>query len=59
MDDFKYVDSVDVGLLSKDGDLLYNRTNSLDLIGKVGLFAGGSHARVTFASYLVRLRTSA
>jgi type I restriction enzyme, S subunit len=59
MDDFKYVDSVDIGLLLKEGDLLYNRTNSLDLIGKVGLFAGGSHARVTFASYLVRLRTSA
>lgn len=59
MDDFKYVNSVDVGLLLKEGDLLYNRTNSLDLIGKVGLFAGGSDMRVTFASYLVRLRTNA
>lgn len=56
-DDLKYTDTVDPSLLLKAGDLLYNRTNSLDLIGKVGMFLGGSHIPVSFASYLVRLRT--
>lgn len=55
-DDLKYVESVDPLLLLKHGDLLYNRTNSLDLIGKVGLFLGGTVSPVSFASYLVRLR---
>lgn len=35
------------------GDLLINRTNSYDLVGKVGIFA--SDEEVAFASYLVRL----
>ncbi len=38
MDDLKYIDAVDPALILKEGDLLYNRTNSLDLIGKVGMF---------------------
>jgi type I restriction enzyme, S subunit len=59
MDDLKYVDSVAPGLLLEKGDLLFNRTNSLDLIGKVGIFEGGGDMRVSFASYLVRLRTRA
>ncbi len=50
----RFVDHVDRKLLLRDGDLLFNRTNSLDLIGKVGVFEGGDN--VTFASYLVRLR---
>jgi type I restriction enzyme S subunit len=57
VDDLKYVDQVDADLLLRADDLLYNRTNSLDLIGKVGRFLG-SDAPTTFASYLVRLRTS-
>jgi type I restriction enzyme, S subunit len=36
------------------GDLLLNRTNSADRVGKVGLFVGGP--QTTFASYLFRLR---
>ncbi len=49
------VDSIDSSLLLQAGDLLFNRTNSPDLVGKVGLFVG--HASpVTFASYLVRMR---
>lgn len=40
-------------LLSR-GDLLLNRTNSYDLVGKVGLF--DSDEEVAFASYLVRLK---
>jgi type I restriction enzyme S subunit len=55
--DLKYIDAVDPLLLLEPGDLLYNRTNSLDLIGKVGLFVGGGSQLVSFASYLVRLRT--
>ena len=35
------------------GDLLINRTNSYDLVGKVGIFA--SDDEIAFASYLVRL----
>ena len=57
--DLKYIYSVDDALLLKDNDLLFNRTNSLELIGKVGLFAGNHCQRTTFASYLVRLRTKA
>ena len=49
------VDSVDSSLLLHAGDLLFNRTNSPDLVGKVGLFVG-HQSPVTFASYLVRLR---
>lgn len=56
-DDLKYVDTVDPALLLRSGDLLYNRTNSLDLIGKVGMFQDDSDLPVSFASYLVRLRT--
>ena len=51
------VDSVAESLLLRSGDLLFNRTNSQELVGKVGLFTG-HETPVTFASYLVRLRTS-
>lgn len=36
-------------------DLLYNRTNSAELVGKTGLFLGPSN-EFTFASYLIRIR---
>ena len=53
----KYVDlpSDDVvrfGL--KDGDLLFNRTNSKELVGKTGLWIGDREA--ILASYFIRLR---
>lgn len=44
------------GLLLENHDLLFNRTNSPELVGKVGIFAGEARDQVTFASYLVRLR---
>ena len=50
------VDSVSPYLLLQEGDLLFNRTNSQELVGKVGLF-DGHDSPVTFASYLVRLRS--
>ena len=52
------VDSVDPYLLLREGDLLFNRTNSRELVGKVGLFTGHDSA-TTFASYLVRMRPNA
>lgn len=50
------VESVDEHYLLQDGDLLYNRTNSAELVGKVGLFRDDKRSKVTFASYLVRLK---
>ncbi len=38
-----------------EGDLLFNRTNSYELVGKTGIFEGYSR-EVTFASYLIRIR---
>jgi len=38
----------------KSGDLLFNRTNSRDLVGKVAIYRGDK--RMAFASYLLRLR---
>ncbi|HUQ38392.1 MAG TPA: restriction endonuclease subunit S [Aestuariivirga sp.] len=42
-------------LFLKYGDLLYNRTNSYELVGKTGLFLGPDDS-YTFASYLIRIR---
>ena len=50
------VTSVDPSLLLQDKDLLFNRTNSSELVAKVGLFRSEGRP-VTFASYLVRMRT--
>ena len=55
-DDLRFTNAVDPSLLLEEGDLLYNRTNSLELIGKVGLFRGNPGLPTSFASYLVRLR---
>lgn len=57
--DMKYVDLND-GTFNQfkleKGDILFNRTNSYDLVGKVGIFLfGGGY---TFASYLIRLRAN-
>ena len=51
-----FVDEVDGSLLLQPGDLVFNRTNSLDQIGKVALFRGKPDYPVSFASYLVRFR---
>ena len=51
------IDAVDRTLVLESGDLLFNRTNSRELVGKVGIFRGEPDDRVvTFASYLVRLK---
>ncbi len=41
-------------LLLDDGDLLFNRTNSPDLVGKTAVFH--RYEPATFASYLIRVR---
>ncbi len=51
-----FVDNVDASLLLNEGDLLFNRTNSLEHVGKVALFRGYSEYPISFSSYLVRLR---
>ncbi|MEJ5344442.1 MAG: restriction endonuclease subunit S [Chloroflexus sp.] len=53
-----FVDEVEERLLLRPRDLIFNRTNSLDQIGKVALFRGLADYPVSFASYLVRLRCS-
>jgi type I restriction enzyme S subunit len=42
-------------LFLKRFDLLYNRTNSAELVGKTGIYLGEDNA-YTFASYLIRIR---
>lgn len=37
------------------GDMLFNRTNSAELVGKTAVF-GGTQAPCSFASYLIRVR---
>ena len=44
-------------LFLKKFDLLYNRTNSAELVGKTGVYLGEDDCR-TFASYLIRIRPS-
>ena len=44
-------------LLLNKFDLLYNRTNSAELVGKTGIYLGEDNCR-TFASYLIRIRLS-
>jgi restriction endonuclease S subunit len=54
----EFVDEVADELLLEHNDLLYNRTNSPDQVGKAALFLGKKDDAVTFASYLVRLRVN-
>jgi type I restriction enzyme S subunit len=42
-------------LYLQSGELLFNRTNSFELVGKTGIFKGESD-KFTFASYLIRIR---
>jgi type I restriction enzyme S subunit len=53
-----FVENVADDLLLETGDILYNRTNSPDRVGKAAIFRGNRSDAITFASYLVRLRTN-
>jgi type I restriction enzyme S subunit len=50
----KYKRNEAENLILKEGDLLFNRTNSLELVGKCAVFH--SKDKYTFASYLIRVR---
>ena len=53
--DLKYSDNKDAkAVLLDDCDVLFNRTNSIDNVGRTGIFRH-SDQDVSFASYLVRL----
>lgn len=54
---FGWLDEVSEDLLLDHCDLLFTRTNgNPELVGKIGIFRGHANERVSFASYLVRLR---
>jgi type I restriction enzyme S subunit len=57
LNDLRYVD-IGSNELAKyglaKGDVLFNRTNSRELVGKTGLFSG--EGEFIFASYLIRIR---
>lgn len=59
LEDLKYFSpkgkELDDFILNK-GDVLFNRTNSFELVGKVGLF--DADLKCSFASYLIRLKTN-
>jgi len=44
-------------LFLKNGDLIFNRTNSFELVGKTAIYFGNEE-KFTFASYLIRIRLS-
>ena len=56
-DDLKYLPK-DWPLLNNfvltDGDVLFNRTNSAELVGKTAIYKG-IHPQAMFASYLIRI----
>lgn len=56
--DARFLDEVDEGLLLTPNDIVFNRTNSLDLVGKAAIFRGCQDYPVSLASYLVRFRFS-
>lgn len=54
--DLRFLDDIDQNLMLEVGDVVFNRTNSLDLVGKAAIFRGGADFPVSLASYLVRFR---
>ena len=54
--DLRFLDEVDEDLLLDLNDVVFNRTNSLDLVGKASIFRGSPGFPVSLASYLVRFR---
>src|SRR5690606_6999959 len=58
-DDLKYLpaDHSEIPrLLLEAGDILFNRTNSAELVGKTAVYTGHPNP-CSFASYLIRVRT--
>jgi type I restriction enzyme S subunit len=58
LDDLKYADSKAVGGLTlRPGDVLFNRTNSIEHVGRTGIWRAQLGV-ASFASYLVRLNVN-
>lgn len=61
LDDLKYIDLTpkeESKYDLRDGDLLFNRTNSKELVGKTTIYRNRREAKMTFAGYLIRARTA-
>ena len=54
--DLRFLDEIDEDLLLKPNDVVFNRTNSLELVGKASILRGSPSYPVSLASYLVRFR---
>ena len=54
--DLRFLDQVPAELLLQPMDVVFNRTNSLDLVGKTAIFRDAAKHPVSLASYLVRFR---
>lgn len=52
------IEEIEESLFLQKGDILFNRTNSLDQIAKVGLVVEDPDDPTAFASYLVRIRVN-
>ena len=57
--DLRFLDEIDQELLLAKNDVVFNRTNSLDLVGKASIFRESPGSPVSLASYLVRFRFTA
>lgn len=56
LNNLRFIDEVPAELLLEPNDVVFNRTNSLDLVGKAAIFRGASDYPMSLASYLVRFR---
>lgn len=54
--DLRYLDQVEEDLLLRRHDVVFNRTNSLDLVGKAAIYRGSHEGALSLASYLVLFR---
>ncbi len=54
--DLRFLDEISEELLLAEKDVVFNRTNSLDLVGKSAIFRSSPGFPVSLASYLVRFR---
>lgn len=57
--ELKFVEEVAPFLLLQQNDVLFNRTNSIDLVGKSAIYKGTYDGALSFASYLARFRFDA
>ncbi|MET9554261.1 restriction endonuclease subunit S [Streptomyces sp. NPDC006645] len=58
LSDLKFMDrpTVSVKYLIRRGDVLFNRTNSADLVGKTAIYRGSDE--LAYAGYLIRMRVN-